>query len=189
MRKIYLILSILIFLVVEINYSSYFAIGAEDAGDIQDKISKYQDKAEDVQQQLDASQSALTKNQAQMGVTKNLIDKTETEISRKEAEIDNLEKRIELNKGMLESYLQEAYFTDSDPLSVYLISEKNLNDLSENFDQMVGVKEKIISVLEDINQSKDELEKAKTELSDKQDDHEKLLSMQQGQQYEIKTDI
>lgn len=188
-KKIRLLSLILIFLAIDFNFAGQFVFGAEDAGDIQDKIDKYQDKADDVQKQLDASQSALTKTQDQIGVTKNLLGKTETDISRKEEEIKNLEQRIELNKTILESYLQEAYIADSDPLATYLIADKDISEVSENFDQMIGVKDKINSVLDDINQSKDELDKAKGELADKQDDQEKLLSIQKGQQFEIQGDI
>ena len=166
-----------------------FAHAAEDAEDIQDKIDKYQDKAEEAQKQLESSQTQLGKTQAQIGVTQNLIGKTEAEMSRKEAEIDNLEKRIALNKTILESYIQEAYFLDVDPLTEFLTSDKNINDVSENFDQMVGVKEKILAMLDDINQSKNDLEKAREELDNKKDDHERLLSLQQGQKVEIAGDI
>lgn len=185
---------VLLFFIAVFFMTSVFSFGsgtlaAEDADDIQDKIDKYQDKQEAVQKQLDQAQSNLAKNQSQMSVTKSLIQKTETEISRKEKEIENLEQRIELNKSLLRGYLQEAYWDDQDPTLELLLNSENLSYAVENFDQMLSVKEKMLSVLSDMDDSKKELDEATAALSDKKEDHEKLLSVQQGQQYEIKSDI
>ncbi|HRZ95385.1 MAG TPA: lytic murein transglycosylase [Candidatus Moranbacteria bacterium] len=162
---------------------------AEDAEDIQDKIDKYENKKEAVEKQLQNAQGNLQKTQAQIGTTQSLIQKTETEISRKEKELEEMEKRMELNKNLLKGYLQELYWNDQEPLTELLLKENDLNDISENVDQMMGIKEKILAILDEINSSKEESEKAKKDLSEKKEDHEKLLSVQKGQQYEIKTDI
>lgn len=188
-KKSLLVLFIAFFILADVEYYYPTVFAAEDASDIQDKIDKYQDKAEAAQKELENAQTQLSKNQAQMSVTKNLLTKTETEISRKEAEVSNLEKRMELNEGMLKSYVQEAYFIDEEPLVSWLVSQKNMNDYGENLDQIIGVKEKIIATLDDIKKTKSDLEGAKAELAEKKEDHEKLLSVQQGQQYEIKGDI
>lgn len=188
-RKLKLIFLIVLFVFLNFSFSGHFSYGADDAEDIQNKLDKYQDKAEKAQKQLDQSQTELQKNQSQVNLTKSLIQKTETDISRKEKEIDNLNQRIELNKKILEGYIQEMYFSDKDTMLSLALENKDFNGLVSNFDQMVNVKGKIITTLEDINQSKQEIEKAKAELADKKEDHEKLFSVQQGQQYEIKSDI
>jgi len=165
------------------------SFAAEDADDLQDKIEKYEDKAQAAQKQLESAQGLLQKNQTQLGVTKSLLTKTQTEISRKESELESLEGRLGLNRKILESYLQEMYIGEQEPLGNLVLSDKSIYDLTENFDQMLSVKEKVLSVMNEIDQSKEEIEKAKDELADKKEDHEKLLSVQQGEQYEIKTDI
>jgi peptidoglycan hydrolase CwlO-like protein len=185
---------ILAFLVVALSTANAFlfagnSLAADDATDIQNKIDKYQNKQEETQKQLENAQSNLAKNQNQMGITKNLIQQTETEISRKEAEIENLNKRVELNKKLLAGYLQEAYFDDQDPTAELILNGGNLNDVVGNLDQITNAKEKILLVLNEIKDSKNEVGAAKAELADKQEDHEKLLSVQQGQQFEIKSDI
>lgn len=188
-KKMALLFFITVFFITSVFLSENKTLAAEDAEDIQDKIEKYQDKQEAVQKQLDQAQSSLAKNQSQMSVTKNLIQKTETDISRKEKEIENLTQRIELNKNLLRGYLQEAYWDDQDPTLEMLLNSENLSYAVENFDQMLSVKEKMLSVLSDMNNSKKELDEASAALSEKKEDHEKLLSVQQGQQYEIKSDI
>lgn len=189
LRKTILSVFVLSLVFFDAKYCLGPAWAAEDASDIKDKIDKYQNRMEQAQEQLDASQAQLSKNQVQINTTKNLLNQTETDISRKEAEIKNLEQRIELNKAILESYIQQAYYLDEEPLLSVLTGNRQLSETTENFDQMLSVKDKIILTLNDINQSRQDVEQAKNDLSEKQDDHEKLLSIQQGQQYEIKSDI
>jgi peptidoglycan hydrolase CwlO-like protein len=188
-KIIFLLFVIVFFSTIQSSRFGKLTLAAEDVEDIQNKIDKYQNQQEKIQKQLESAQTNLSKTQAQIGTTKGLIQQTETEISRKESEAENLNKRIELNKLLLEGYLQEAYISDQDPLTSLFLSEGELNNIVGNLDQMEGVREKILSILNEINESKQEAEKVKAELADKQDDHEKLLSIQQGQQYEIKSDI
>ncbi|MEK7598399.1 MAG: lytic murein transglycosylase [Patescibacteria group bacterium] len=177
-----------IFNVYSWQNSAVFA--ADDAADIQDKIGDLQKKQEQTQKQLKAAQSLLSKNQLQVSTTKNLIVTTESTITRKEAELDNLNKRIELQKTILEEYLRELYYSDQeDPLVILAIENRSLSSIVDNFDQTLNIKEKILNTLSEIKQSSNEVEKTKVELEGKKDDHEKLLGIQQGQQYEIKSDI
>jgi len=161
----------------------------EDAEEVQEKLDKVMDKKEAVEEQLNTSQSMLQKNQAQMGVTKNLLQKTESEIDRQERELDNLGQRLVLNKKILESYLQEMYIEDQEPLSRLVISQGSLSEISQNFDQLLSIKEKVLGILSEIEEAKAEIEEAKKQLADKKEDHEKLLAIQKGEQYEISTDI
>jgi len=168
--------------------SNVFA--ADDAEEIQDKIGDLQKKQEQTQKQLETAQSLLSKNQSQVNTTKNLITTTVNTISRKETELNNLSQRIELQKAILGEYLRDLYYSDQeDPLVVLAMENKSLNNIVENFDQTLNIKEKILNVLSEIKQSSSEVAKTKAELEDKKDDHEKLLGIQQGQQYEIKSDI
>ncbi len=174
----------------DINSYRDKAIAADDVEDIQDDIEKVEDKAKKVEKELNASQTLLQKKQAETVVTKSLLQKTQTEIARKEAEVVNLDQRITLNRGMLESYIQEAFYADQDPLFGLLLNgENSLENMSGSFDQILNIKEKIVVALNEIEQAKQDTTKVKEELDNKKEDHEKLISIQQGQQYEIKTDI
>lgn len=184
------ILMSLIFSLLAAGYFNVTPLKAEeDVDDLENKIEKYEEKKEKAEQQLNTAQSMLQKNQSQVNVTKNLLNKTEGDITRKEKDIELLEKRIEFNRKILETYLQEAYFVDQYPALNLILSGKEMSQLTEDFNQMIGIKEKILSVLEDIDKSKEEVEKAKNALAEKAEDHEKLLSIKQGEQYEIKSDI
>ncbi|HAI73837.1 MAG TPA: hypothetical protein DCS28_02380 [Candidatus Moranbacteria bacterium] len=181
-----------LFWLVFFDFNSYRdkAFAADDAKDIQGDIEKVENKAEKVQQEINTSQTLLQKKQAETIVTKNLLQKTQTEIERKEADVANLNQRIMLNRGMLESYIQEAFYADQDSLFGLLLNgENSLENMSDNFDQVLNIKEKIVAVLDEIEQIKQDTVKTKEDLDGKKEDHEKLISLQQGQQYEIKTDI
>lgn len=188
-RKVILAIFIVLFFVVDCGTLKEQVFAAEDAGDIQNKLDKIVDKKEAVEKELQTSQTLLQKNQSQLSLTKDLIQKTESEITRKEEELKNLNQRIELNRKMLESYLQELYFQNEDPFSDLVLSDKNLDEILSSSDQMIGIKEKILFAISEINRSKDDINKTQEELSGKKEDHEKLFSVQQGQQYEIKSDI
>lgn len=182
----------ILFWLVFFDYYSYRGrvFAADDAGDIQDNIEKVENKVEKAQKDLNNSQTLLQKKQAETAVTKNLLQKTQTEIARKEAEVVSLDGRIKLNREMLESYIQEAFYADQDPLVNLLLNGGNsLENMSGSFDQILNIKEKINTTLGEIEQNKQDIIKTKEELDGKKEDHEKLIGIQQGQQVEIKTDI
>jgi peptidoglycan hydrolase CwlO-like protein len=188
-RKILLFILIVFFVLADAGIFAVSARAEEDVEDIKDEIEEMQDEKERAEKELQAAQTNLQKTQAQINVTKSLIQKTQGEIARSESEVKNLNTRLELNKGMLENYIREAYYVDEDPLIEFAVGDNSITGLTENFDQLLGVKDKIVSILGDINEAKAQLEETKIQLADKKEDHEKLYSVQQGQQYEIKTDI
>lgn len=187
---------ILLVLVVSFAALNYFQLenfGARaetTASDIQDKIESIEEKKEKTEKTLQTAQQLLNQNIARVNYTQGLIKKSETEITRKEAELDNLNSRLELNKVILQEFLREIYYSDAeDPIVRLATSSGNLNDLSENVDNFISAKEKILFILDEIYNSKKEIEKAKGELAEKKEDHEKLLNVQKGEQVAIKTDI
>lgn len=161
----------------------------DDVSDLKEDIEKVEDKKAKVEKELNASQALLQKKNAEIGVTKTLLQKTQNEIARKEAEIANLNGKIKLNQEMLKSYVQKAYYADENPLAGLLLGEEKIVGMSGEFDQLVNVKEKIVTSLEEIRTAKEDVSKTKEELAEKKEDHEKLVSIQQSQQVEIKTDI
>jgi peptidoglycan hydrolase CwlO-like protein len=187
-KKAFLLLSILVFLILDLR-AGLVVFAGDDVEDIKDKLDATLDKKDAVEQALNNAQLRLQKNQVQLSTTKNLLEKTETDISRKEKEIENLNQRMTLNKKILESYLQELYYEYQDPVPRLVFSEADFRDIFGVSDQMISIKEKALSAISDIKKTKEEIESAKEDLATKADDHEKLLSIQQGQQYEIKSDI
>jgi peptidoglycan hydrolase CwlO-like protein len=188
-KKIILIMAIfwLIFFDVKSFREKVFA--ADDASDIKEDIEKVEDKKDKVEKELSTSQMLLQKKNAELGTTKTLLQRTQTEIVKKELEVKNLNERIKLNQEMLKNYIQEAYYSDQDPLMGLLLGEAQFEGMSGEFDQFLNVKERIMLSLNEIRLAKEDVSKTKEELDAKKEDHEQLMNIQQGQQMEIKTDI
>ncbi|MCX6764034.1 MAG: lytic murein transglycosylase [Candidatus Moranbacteria bacterium] len=171
-------------------FNSRMASAATSEEDLQNSIDKAAKKAQETQKQIDASQNVLQKTQVEISTTQQLINKTETDISRKEAEIKSLGNRIELNKKILSEYIKELYVDGvEDPFMQIALSGQGLNELAEQSDQLLSVKDKIIKILQEIDDSKNKVEQVKSELEDKKDEHEKILTVHKSEQVEIKEDI
>jgi len=184
------ILSFLIFVLFGIIFFvDIFGVNADEISSLKKEIDQQQEKKEKTEQELNTAQTMLQKNQYQLNITKDLLVKTENDIKRRKKEIEELENQIEINRKILESYIREMYFGDQQVLENFLASESDLSLNSDNFFQFLSVKEKILSVMDEIDKAKDQEEKAKKDMEEKKDDHEKLLSIQSGQQYQIKSDI
>lgn len=180
----------IIFLIGFFGFLNFQARAADDAGAIQDKLDSYQNKAEDVTKDLQQSQGLLQKTTTQVITTQSLIEKTSSEISRQEAEVKNLNDRIELNRKILSEYVRQVYYTNQESLVMELVfKNNNLSGILANLSQSLGVKDRILNLLEEIKKSKEELEKTQVELEGKKDDHEKLLNIQKSEQVEIKQDV
>jgi len=157
---------------------------------LNDKLDNLNDKLKNVQQDVDVSQTKLKQNQVKVITTKTVLQQTEEEIARKEAEIKNLNDRIELNKKILASYLNEIYFTSQeDPVFDLALNSSEFNIVSENSDSLLSLNEKVLGVMDEINISKQQLDQAKGDLAGKQETHKKLLGSQLAEQNVIKTDI
>lgn len=189
LKKTVLVIAILVLTVFDIKSYHEKVFAADGAEDIKNDIEKAQDKATAVKKELSTSQTLLQKKNVELGVTKTLLQKTQSEIVRKETEVKNLNQRIKLNREMLLGYIQEAYYADEDPFSSLLVGENKTYGMSGDFDQILNVNEKIIFTLDEIKKLKEDVSKTKEELDNKKEDHEKLISVQQSQQVEIKTDI
>lgn len=162
---------------------------ADDISKIQDAQSKIGKKIESTTKVLNTSKVLLQKNVVQVNTTKTVIQKTEGEIARKESELTDLNERLGLNKMMLEGYIREAYFRDQDPLAELILTGKNFNNITENFDQMLSVDDKIVLTLGEINKATDDIEGVKQDLGEKKAEHEKLLRQQKIEQGGIVSDI
>ncbi|MFZ2193340.1 MAG: lytic murein transglycosylase [Candidatus Moraniibacteriota bacterium] len=188
-KKIFISASIALifsFGLVALNTNRVFA---DDVSEIKDKQEDLESEIVQEQKKLEASQGLLNKNVAQVSTTKTVLQKTESDILRKEKELDALNKRAELNKSILENYLQQAYYSDLDPLLELTVADRGIGDISENFDQMLSINDKILLILNDIDQNSQEIEGVKNELSDKKLEHQKLLQKQKAEQGEIVADI
>jgi septal ring factor EnvC (AmiA/AmiB activator) len=153
------------------------------ASDIQDSISSLQKKlekeqsAEDkLQQNLGQVKGAVSSTQTAINQTQAAIQETENEISRKEDDIKNLNDQIELQKTMLGSFLQEAYYVQNQPILNVILTENNLRDIFSYSDQLMTLEDKIVSISNDIANNKTQAEQDQVQLAQTKQEHEKILN-------------
>ncbi len=165
-------------------------VDTSKVNNLQDEMSKTQDKIAKTQQQLNQSQSALYVNQVQVYNTKSVIQQVEADIADKEQQITNLSQQEDLNKALLEGYVEELYYqAQEDPLIQLAVTSIDLNGLTSNTDNMISIKEKILETLDDIGSNKSQLASDQADLSKQKQQHEQLLAQQTAQQGQIVSDI
>ncbi len=184
------IIAALFFSLVVFDFISFEnGVFADDISQTQDALKNTQKKIDNTTKQLQTSKVLLQKKVVEVSTTQTVIQKTASDIARKEGELADLDERLKLNKTMLEGYIREAYFRDQDPLAELILTGKNFSNITENFDQMLSVDDKIVMTLDEINKATDDIEGVKSELSDKKAEHEKLLQQQKIEQGGIVSDI
>lgn len=189
LRKKIIFLLLAVFLTAGFNVISFSAEATTAEEDYQKTINKTQAQIEKEQKELEQSQSYLNVTQSKINITAGILNQTKTQLSQKEQELNNLEDRIELNRNILIAYTQEMYYWDQEAGWVLTFSDKSFGDYFENFDQMVNVKEKILSVVEEIDKDKENIEKIKKELAEKKEEHQEILADKQSEKNEIVADI
>ncbi len=157
--------------------------------DAKNSLQNTQKQIEITQKHLNNSQALLGKTVVQVASTKTVIQQAESDIAKKQNELDELNKRADMNKAILESCLQQAYYADANPLVKLAVTGTSFSNISQNFDQMLSVKDKINLILSDINQNTKDIENVKNDLSDKKLQHESLLAQQKKEQANIVSDI
>lgn len=187
-KKTILCFLVIFFTLTNFNLN-YFTARADEISDARKSLEKTEKKLEKEQIELEKNQSNLSVTQGQINTTASLIDKTAAEIFRKEAELKNLEKRMELNKNILIAYAQEMYFSDQEASWALTFSNKSFNDYLGNFDQMLSAKEKLLTVIGEIKEDKEDIEGTKQELAEKKEEHQELLMVKQSEKNVIVVDI
>ena len=152
-----------------------------------DSLNKKIQKATD---QLSQQQSNLYTNQVQVYNTKSVLQQVEADIADKEQQITNLSQQEDLNKALLEGYVEELYYqAQENPLIQLAVTPIDLNGLTSNTDNMISIKEKILETLDDIGSNKSQLASDQADLTKQKQQHEQLLAQQTAQQGQIVSDI
>jgi len=164
-----------------------------------DSISNLQSQESDLQKQIDKAQKALdqkiqdlqqnkgavSSTQTAINQTQAAIQETENEISRKEDDIKNLNDQIELQKTMLRSFLQEAYYVQNQPILNVILTENNLRDVFASSDQLMTLEDKIVSISNDIANNKTQAEQDQVQLAQTKQQHEVILATKVSQKQNL----
>ncbi len=184
------ILVVPVFIVSQVSFwrgVSLNAMAADVAG--QDAIDEIKDEAESIekkiereekakkllQQNLGQIQGAVASTVREIGKTKSVISETEKTISRKEAEIKNMNNKIELQRRMLTSLLQETYYNQTQPILNVVLTSSSFADIFSDADHLLTVEDRIRQVSAEIAESKLQIEQDKTQLAEVKEEHEEIL--------------
>ncbi|KKQ44043.1 MAG: hypothetical protein US63_C0036G0002 [Candidatus Moranbacteria bacterium GW2011_GWC2_37_8] len=147
----------------------------DEAEDIAKKIEKEEKAKKLLEQNLGQIQGAVASTVKEINKTKSTIIETEKTISRKEAEINNMNNKIELQKEMLKSLLQETYYNQSQPILNVVLTSANFANVFSDTDHLLTVEDKIREVSAEITESKSQIEQDKSELAEVKEEHEEIL--------------
>lgn len=179
------VLFTLVFLVLG---SSPVVFAEEDAGDIENNISKLEKKLKKETQELNALKqglsqitSSLTSTQTLIQRVQNLLNQTEQTIGQKEKEIANLEQQLILERHVLRGLLQEMYFRGDMPLADIVLTEADFLSLLQGSDNLFSTQEKMQEVIRSISEMRAKVTDEKASLEDAKADHAELLALKNKQ--------
>lgn len=168
--------------------STHNVRAADSAEDLESDIEKLEKKLKretaeqkSIEQSLSQINSSLTSTQQAILRVSNLLNQTSQTIEQKKSEIDNLDKQIRLERKVLSALVQELYYSEKVPLVELMLAENDITTLFQNHENLFSTQEKIQTMIQDINESKDKIETEKVSLEDAKKDHEALLVIQTKQ--------
>lgn len=157
----------------------------DDISDLQKKINREEKAKKLLQQNLGQIQGAVASTVNEINKTKSVITDAEKNISRKESEINNLNAKLELQKSMLKSLLQQTYYNQSQPILNVVLTSASFSEVFSNTDHLMSVEDKIREVSSDIADSKIELEQNKSQLAEIKEKHEDILDEKVDKKQEL----
>lgn len=175
----------------------------EDADEVKEDIEKTEKKLKEAEKKYGALQSnlnqissTLTSTQQAILRVQNLLGQTTQTIDQKELEITNLDQQLKLERTVLGDLLQELYLSDTTPLIEVMLAKEDIASFFQNEDALLSTQERMIEIIEDINETKAKMTEEKSSLEEAKKDHEELLAIQNKQkqslayqQSEVKEDL
>jgi peptidoglycan hydrolase CwlO-like protein len=156
--------------------------------DLEDDIDKQKDKLEKelkakkaLEEDIGVIQGAVYSTQKAIVKTEDEIETTEETIDRKNEDIENLNKNIEFKKVALKRMIQEVYYNSEQPLFYLVLEKDSFFETMTSDDSFLAVKKRILSMLDEINQSKITIEKDKEDLEETKEEKEELLEIKESQ--------
>ncbi|MDO8529254.1 MAG: lytic murein transglycosylase [bacterium] len=179
-----------IFIVVGVFYWQSFSRGiiasaSDSITELENKIKKEEAAKVKLEQQLGNIQTSVKTAQTEIQRTESLIKQTEENIDRKKKELEIASERINLQKKVLKSLVQEFYYNQQTPIMYSILNEDDLFKLFSEADQILNLNQKFYDTIEEIKQSRAEVEKQTKNIEEAKQNHEKLLDMKQDQKQDL----
>ena len=152
----------------------------------QSEIKSKESEAKTLEKQINLLADKIRKVQSEIKALGLAIDLTGLEIIDKEQEILGRQDKINNNEDLLAYSLWLLYRTEeiNSPLML-LIRSDTISDFLREINDLVAIQESIIQAMQKIKDEKKLLEDEKIQLEEKQEEQEKLKSLQEVQQREV----
>lgn len=156
--------------------------------ELEDKLKDAQKKASNIQGDLTQVNTNLSVKQAAINSVAGLVANTQETIARKESEIASLEKQIILNTGILRQLVVELYNIKTTPLVELMLNHEDFDAFVSRGDNMLSTQEKVGSLLEDINNTKEKIKGDQQELAEVKQEQQTILQQHNLEKKDILED-
>lgn len=160
----------------------------EKLEDLEDKLEKEQKELNALQGNLSNVDATLSAKQRAINSVAGLVANTEETITRKESEINSLEKQIVLNTQLLRQLIVELYHIKTTPLVELMLNQEDFDSFVSRGDNMLSTQEKMGSLLEEINNTKEKIKADQQELSEVKEEQQSILQQHNLEKKDILED-
>ncbi len=157
----------------------------KDAKKLESKLNEAQEEKQKKQQQLNVQRNNLSKQRYELEKTRKEIESKEIEIIAKKSEIKALEGQIVLSKASLSSAMRQIYYEKSHSVTSRVYSNNKSTQFFLAQDHSDHTRDRIVTVLKDLNTKKGSLETVEKDLEVAKKDKEELLKEQKQKENQI----
>ena len=160
----------------------------EELDELEDELKDAQKEQSKIQGTLDSVNANLSAKQRAINSVAGQVATTQETITRKENEISSLEKQIKLNTELLRKLVVELYHVKTTPLVELMLDQEDFDTFISRGDNMLSTQEKVGSLLEEINNTKEKIKSDQQELAEVKQEQELILRQHNLEKQDILED-
>ncbi len=160
----------------------------DEIKELEDDLKDAEKKANALKGTLNQVDATLSAKQRAINNVAGLVANTEETITRKESEINSLEKQIILNTELLRQLVVELYYIKTTPLVEIMLDQEDFDTFVSRGDNMLSTQEKVGSLLEDINNTKEKIKSDQQELAEVKEEQKTILAQHNLEKQDILED-
>ncbi len=160
----------------------------EEIKDLEKDLKKAEAKQDVLEGSLNSVNSQLSAKQQAINQAAGLVANTEETIQRKTSEIANLEKQINLHTEVLRQLVQELYYIKTTPLIEVMLDQNDFDSFVSQGDNILTTGEKLNSLLEEIQNTRQKIEEDQEELQAAKDEQRDILQQHNLEKQDILED-
>lgn len=145
-------------------------------------LEQVQSKRESMERNIEMLDSQIEGYLRQIGETKKKIEQTQKDISAAEADIKKAEANIQEEKDLFNKRIRALYISGSSSYLNILLESKGLNDFFSRIEAIIKITEADKKIIADLNLKKEEINKKKEALQQKNND---LLALKQDNEQKL----